>query len=155
MATGGEVMNTTALARPGAPCRGCGLPYHWLDLTSLGFCQRCANAVLRRLIPAVRIPLTPASGASDFQSDGGRDHPIESPIRTNIRTGGLWRTLVTHGFSYAPRVIRTPALLIRSHTSIGPDTQLRGVRRGDALANAGIPPLATPQSGHTSGRGSK
>jgi hypothetical protein len=46
----------TALALPGAPCRGCGRPCHRLDLTSAGFCQRCGLAILRRAcmpIPSV------------------------------------------------------------------------------------------------------
>jgi hypothetical protein len=46
----------TALALPGAPCRGCGRPYHWLDLTTAGWCQRCANAVWDRITRA-RLPV--------------------------------------------------------------------------------------------------
>jgi rRNA maturation endonuclease Nob1 len=44
-------MPETAVAQAGAPCRGCGRPYHWLDLSPTGFCQRCGLAILRRLIP--------------------------------------------------------------------------------------------------------
>jgi hypothetical protein len=40
---------TTAVAQAGVPCRGCGRPYHRLDLTSAGWYQRCGLAILRLL----------------------------------------------------------------------------------------------------------
>lgn len=53
--------------------------------------------------------------------------PIRTAIRTKITTTTR-KSLIFH----APRVIRTPALLIRSHPSRRGDTLIRGVSRGDA-----------------------
>src|SRR5262245_52037590 len=110
------------------------------------------SRVAQRLIPSVRIPLTPLRRTSDFQSDAPLSRLIESLIRTRTRTR-LWGTCVTPGFSYAPRVTRTPALLIRSHRTRRVDTLLRGVSRGDALADVHRRGLATPHSGQASGQG--
>jgi len=74
-----------------------------------------------------------------------------TPIRTAIRTeiaSTTRKSLILH----APRVTRTPALLIRSHRTRRVDTLIRGVSRGDALANVTMRGLATPQSGHASGQ---
>src|SRR5262249_61617030 len=87
--------------------------------------------------------------ASDFRSDVHPASLFLRPIRTVIRTeiaSTTRKSLILH----APRVTRTPALLIRSHRTRRVDTLIRGVSRGDALANVTMRGLATPQSGHTS-----
>ena len=74
-----------------------------------------------------------------------------TPIRTDIRTEiapTTCKSLILH----APRLIRTADLLIRSQHDTRADTCLRGVSRGDALAAVTMRALATPHSGHASGR---
>src|SRR5215475_2296710 len=105
-----------------------------------------------RLIPTVRIPLTHLRRTSDFHSDVPTPRGHASPTRTmnpDDAPGPLRNPLIFH----APRVTRTPALLIRSHPSRRVDTFLRGVTRADALADGQTRGLATPHSGHGSGQG--
>lgn len=57
------------LALPGVPCRGCGRPYGWLDLSCAGFCQRCGLVLLQRLVPR----LAPADAVLEVEAVGVDD----------------------------------------------------------------------------------
>ena len=83
--------------------------------------------------------------SSDFRSDATGSNLFFTPIRTVIQAE-IITTARKSLISHAPRVIRTPALLIRSQPLRRADTSIRGLTRADALADVHTRALATLHS---------